>query len=74
MLPFWWIQPVERRACGLGGCNDLYALGRRTSGENDQIVPKPVAGLTDVVQVSVGDNHMLVLKSNGRVYYWGMLP
>ncbi|XP_049850064.1 regulator of chromosome condensation-like [Schistocerca gregaria] len=53
------------------GCNDLYALGRRTNGEDDQITPKSITGLTDVVQVSVGDNHMLALKSNGQVYYWG---
>nr|WP_251035813.1 chromosome condensation regulator RCC1 [Paenibacillus sp. ISL-20] len=36
-----------------------------------QLVPKQVAGLTDIVQVAAGDNSSFALDKNGDVWAWG---
>jgi len=69
------------------GCNDDAVLGRVTQlteaekaaitdGEKDledirQCTPTPV-DLEDVIQVAVGNHHMIVLTSDGSVWGWGI--
>jgi alpha-tubulin suppressor-like RCC1 family protein len=33
--------------------------------------PRPVVGLTDVAQVSRGDNHTCAVTTQGALYCWG---
>lgn len=55
------------------GCNDHSVLGRVTKCENDQSTPAVVASLSDkdIVQISLGDYHMMCLDSAGQVWSWG---
>lgn len=55
------------------GCNDHGVLGRATKGEDEQATPAVVPSLADkeVVQVTLGDYHMMCLDSQGQVYSWG---
>src|SRR5262249_31385061 len=52
------------------GSNDWGKLG---VGNNDALmpVPTPVVGLSDAVQVSVGQFHTCAVRSNGEVACWG---
>ena len=56
------------------GCNDEGALGRPTSGTDDEeYFPRKVA-LPDgvkIIQVSAGDSHTAALSDKGEVYAWG---
>ena len=53
------------------GCNDEGALGRRTSGIEDESVPGLVELCEHLVQVSAGDSHTAALTEDGQVYSWG---
>lgn len=55
------------------GCNDHGVLGRPTKGEEEQATPGVVTSMADkdVIQVSLGDYHMLVLDSEGLIYSCG---
>lgn len=67
------INEENKKEVWTWGCNDLYCLGRPTKGESEQSTPNIVKGLEgiDVIQISVGDNHMVALDSTGSVYSWG---
>mmetsp|Transcript_21004 Transcript_21004/g.38905 ORF Transcript_21004/g.38905 Transcript_21004/m.38905 type:complete len:411 (-) Transcript_21004:1165-2397(-) len=56
----------------------LYSWGRNDNGQLGQstqdfymTAPKPVSVLQDVVQMAVGDFHVVALTSNGKVFTWG---
>ncbi len=51
------------------GYNKSGQVGDGTS--IHQLVPKQVAGLTDIVQVAAGDNSSYALDKNGDVWAWG---
>ena len=51
------------------GYNKSGQVGDGTS--IHQLVPKQVAGLTDIVQVAAGDNSSFALDKNGDVWAWG---
>jgi regulator of chromosome condensation len=53
------------------GCNDEGALGRRTSGIEDESIPGVVELCERLVQVSAGDSHTVALTEGGQVYSWG---
>lgn len=55
------------------GSNDLFALGRLTKNQDEQMLPKIIPTLkgVDIIEMSIGDNHMAALDSDGRVYTWG---
>jgi len=55
--------------CLRGGMIFLGQLG--DGGESNSNVPKKIAGLSNVVQISAGDYHALALLGNGIVYVWG---
>ena len=52
------------------GNNTTGQLGRIVGGTND-IVPKPVASLTGITQVSAGQSHACAVNGAGAVYCWG---
>lgn len=55
------------------GCNDHAVLGRVTKGDKESSTPGVISDLADkdIVQISLGDYHMLCLESNGHVWSWG---
>uniref|UniRef100_A0A182P7D4 RCC1-like domain-containing protein n=1 Tax=Anopheles epiroticus TaxID=199890 RepID=A0A182P7D4_9DIPT len=53
------------------GCNDEGALGRDTSEEGSEFVPKKIDLPGQCVKVSAGDSHSACLLDDGRVYAWG---
>ncbi|XP_038567724.1 regulator of chromosome condensation [Micropterus salmoides] len=53
------------------GCNDEGALGRDTTEEGSEMVPRKVTLEEKVVQVSAGDSHTAALTEDGTVYLWG---
>jgi regulator of chromosome condensation len=55
------------------GCNDHHVIGRTTTSENEQSTPAvvPLLADKDIVQVSLGDYHMMCLDSSGQVWSWG---
>jgi len=65
-------------AAGAGAANDGYGLALRKDwawqlwGETGRpSEPVQVAGLTDVVAITVGDLHNLAVKRDGTVWAWG---
>ena len=67
----------------LTSSGQVYAWGNNRSGQlgngtqsnmssvTNAVVPGPVLGLTDVVQVSAGYDFALAVTSSGKVYAWG---
>uniref|UniRef100_A0A182QFE8 RCC1-like domain-containing protein n=1 Tax=Anopheles farauti TaxID=69004 RepID=A0A182QFE8_9DIPT len=53
------------------GCNDEGALGRDTSEEGSEFLPKPIELPGTCVKISAGDSHSACLLNDGRVYAWG---
>eukprot|EP00111_Clytia_hemisphaerica_P017634 TCONS_00052166-protein len=56
------------------GCNDEGALGRATSGTDDEEYYARKVALPDgvkIIQVSAGDSHTAALSDKGEVYAWG---
>lgn len=61
------------------GSNDFDALGltrdmlRKTSGGTglESAVPIPIAGLSDIVQISAAFNHAVAVRRDGTVFAWG---
>lgn len=53
------------------GCNDEGALGRDTSEEGSEFVPKPIDLPGSCVKISAGDSHSACLLEDGRVFAWG---
>lgn len=55
------------------GCNDHAVLGRKTKNEDESSTPGLLDALAgkDIVQISLGDYHMMALDSNGHVWSWG---
>lgn len=53
------------------GCNDEGALGRDTSKEGSEAVPKKIDLPGKVVKISAGDSHSACLLDDGRVFAWG---
>ena len=51
------------------GANERGQLGDGTTTE--RLVPGPVPGLADVVQIALGELHSCALLSDGRVLCWG---
>lgn len=56
------------------GANNLGQLGNGTVGPDTYTFPRPtpVAGLTDLVQISAADFASLALRSDGTVWAWGI--
>ncbi|WP_067501745.1 fibronectin type III domain-containing protein [Actinoplanes sp. TFC3] len=52
------------------GANDDGQLGSPTPGTSDAN-PQPVPGLSDVLDVAVGDDRTCAVKENGEVWCWG---
>ncbi|GAB0094923.1 Regulator of chromosome condensation [Sergentomyia squamirostris] len=53
------------------GCNDEGALGRDTSEEGSDFIPKKVDLPGLCVKISAGDSHSAGLLENGQLYAWG---
>ncbi|XP_053679999.1 regulator of chromosome condensation [Anopheles nili] len=53
------------------GCNDEGALGRDTSEEGSEFLPKPIELPGLCVKISAGDSHSACLLDDGRVFAWG---
>ncbi|VVC94521.1 unnamed protein product [Leptidea sinapis] len=53
------------------GCNDEGALGRPTSGQEEEGIAKAVILLGKAVAICAGDSHSAALLDNGDVYAWG---
>jgi alpha-tubulin suppressor-like RCC1 family protein len=71
------IAVAERVACAVGqgvvscwGDNDLGQLGRGTTSERSDEAA-PVSGLDNVAQLSVGNDHVCALRTDGSVWCWG---
>lgn len=55
------------------GANHYGQIGNGTAGVNDPVpAPIQVAGLSNVVQVSAGSHHNIVLKEDGTVWVWDL--
>jgi regulator of chromosome condensation len=65
--------PGGKKEVWTWGCNDHGVLGRLTKVENEQSTPAVIPSLldVDVVQISLGDYHMMCLDSKGQVWSWG---
>ena len=53
------------------GMNDNYELGTDDPDILDYNKPIENTGITDVISVGIGDNHVTAIKSDGFVYSWG---
>lgn len=53
------------------GCNDEGALGRDSSEEGSDFVPKSIELPGKCVKISAGDSHSACLLADGRVFAWG---
>ena len=53
----------------MAGDNTYGQLGNGTY--ENSAVPVQVIGLTDIVQVAVGERHCIALNSRGYAYLWG---
>ena len=55
------------------GCNDHAVLGRTTKSEAESSTPGVIDALADkdIVQISLGDYHMMALESTGLLWSWG---
>uniref|UniRef100_A0A182J8T6 RCC1-like domain-containing protein n=1 Tax=Anopheles atroparvus TaxID=41427 RepID=A0A182J8T6_ANOAO len=53
------------------GCNDEGALGRDTSEEGSEFLPKLIELPGSCVRISAGDSHSACLLNDGRVFAWG---
>ncbi|HEY5938948.1 MAG TPA: hypothetical protein VIU61_30050 [Kofleriaceae bacterium] len=60
---------LERGAVWCWGKNDRGQLGNGTLASSTR--PVQVAGLAEVTQISLGDDHSCALVSDGRVLCWG---
>lgn len=53
------------------GCNDEGALGRNSSEEGSEFVPKKVDLPKKCLKISAGDSHSACLLEDGSVFAWG---
>jgi alpha-tubulin suppressor-like RCC1 family protein len=54
------------------GCNTFQQLGRATKEKSDNTTPQKIEGLKNIVAVSAGYRHSLVLAQDGTVWGWGL--
>jgi hypothetical protein len=54
------------------GYNDLGELGTGTTSTAQTTTPVPVAGLTNVTSIAVGEYHTCAADSKGMAYCWGL--
>lgn len=54
------------------GRNSYGNLGQGTVDEDTHPTPTQVPGLTDVVDIATGRDHVLALSADGTVYAWGL--
>ncbi|ABC74947.1 hypothetical protein [Neodiprion abietis nucleopolyhedrovirus] len=55
------------------GCNDEFALGRKTNDENDEACPTRLNLPEKVVDISCGDCHTVFLYASGTVAACGLI-
>ncbi|AAS16881.1 unknown [Neodiprion lecontei nucleopolyhedrovirus] len=55
------------------GCNDEFALGRKTNDENDEGCPTKLDLPEKVVDISCGDSHTVFLYASGSVAACGLI-
>ena len=72
------ISSGHRYSLALDSNGDVWAWGLNSAnylgvGTTDDYVftPKKVLGLSDIVEISVGDNSSMALRSDGRILAWG---
>lgn len=53
------------------GCNDEGALGRETTEDGAEFIPKIVDLPGKAVKISAGDSHSACLLEDGRIFAWG---
>lgn len=55
------------------GCNDHAVLGRKTKNDEESSTPGLIDALDgkDIIQISLGDYHMMALESTGQLWSWG---
>ncbi len=64
------VAPRRDEACAVMAAGDVRCL-RWDDEDAEQLRIEPVAGLSDVVQVALGDGHACALQSTGDVHCWG---
>jgi alpha-tubulin suppressor-like RCC1 family protein len=53
------------------GDNSFGQLGRPPSGSRQDPLPRPIPGISHVIQIAAGANSAYALESNGTVWAWG---